>query len=124
MENLGTHFTYIITGGSGLLFVIVGIPLWLRRIKPNSHYGFRIQQTLDDEDTWYEVNALTGRQLVIVGAICLVICLGLLPFSLTNEMSVCVLTGFTAVLVVGVVWIVITGHTLAVKRGNEKIHRH
>lgn len=52
---------------TGLLFIALGIPLILRRVPPNSLYGLRTRNTLDDEWVWYEANAASGRDLAWLG---------------------------------------------------------
>jgi uncharacterized membrane protein len=48
-----------------LLFILIAIPLILRRVPPNPVYGFRTRTTLADENIWYESNAYFGRNFVI-----------------------------------------------------------
>ncbi|MDX1699396.1 MAG: SdpI family protein [Melioribacteraceae bacterium] len=48
---------------SGIAFSALAIPLIRKKIKINNWYGIRIPQTLDDEDVWYEVNALMGKYI-------------------------------------------------------------
>ena len=52
---------------SGVLLVILGIPLALRRVPPNRTYGIRFLSTLADETVWYEINARGGRHLMALG---------------------------------------------------------
>jgi hypothetical protein len=58
---------------SGILLMLLSIPLLLEKVKPNPVYGFRIQATLDDPSTWYAVNRYFGKRLLVVGV---VICIG------------------------------------------------
>lgn len=53
--------------GSSILLIVLAIPLLARKVKPNPLYGFRIRQTLEDPQVWYDVNAFFGRQLLMVG---------------------------------------------------------
>lgn len=46
------------------LFVVLSIPLVLRKVKPNVVYGYRTRATLSDEALWYEANAFFGRRFV------------------------------------------------------------
>ena len=55
--------------GSGLLLILIALPLIKRRIKPNPWYGFRVRATLENPDVWYDVNAHMGRRLLIGGLI-------------------------------------------------------
>ena len=48
-----------------LLFILIAIPLILRRVPPNPVYGFRTRTTLTDAYNWYETNAYFGRRFVI-----------------------------------------------------------
>jgi uncharacterized membrane protein len=47
------------------LFVVLSIPLILRRVPRNIVYGFRTCATLSDDFVWYEANAYFGRGLVV-----------------------------------------------------------
>jgi uncharacterized membrane protein len=55
--------------GIGLLLSAISVPLILRRIGPNLIYGFRVKQTLEDPEVWYEVNAYAGKGLFLDGLI-------------------------------------------------------
>jgi uncharacterized membrane protein len=50
-----------------VLFVMLGIPLMMRRVPPNQLYGCRTRRTLEDPDLWYRANELLGQHLVIGG---------------------------------------------------------
>ena len=52
---------------NGLLFIILGIPLVLNKIGPNSFYGFRTAKSLSDPKTWYAVNHIGGIDVCIAG---------------------------------------------------------
>jgi hypothetical protein len=47
------------------VFVVLSIPLILRKVPRNIVYGFRICATLGDDFVWYEANAYFGRGLVV-----------------------------------------------------------
>ena len=61
--------TRVLLTGTGLLLVALAIPLMLRRVKPNDVYGLRVAATFADEWVWYEANALSGRDLMVLGVI-------------------------------------------------------
>jgi hypothetical protein len=61
---------------AGLLLIGLSIPLILKKIKPNALYGFRVQQTLDDPQTWYAVNAYSGKWLLAAGIATLMAAVG------------------------------------------------
>lgn len=60
------HLLFAFTG-MGLLFAGLGIPMILRRVPPNRLYGLRVPATFADERVWYEANAKSGWDLVILG---------------------------------------------------------
>jgi len=55
--------------GVGMLFVALSIPLIQERVPPNAFYGFRTAKTLSDPKIWYEINRLSGIDLLIAGAL-------------------------------------------------------
>lgn len=61
-------FEVVIFTALGLLYVVLGIPLMRRRIAQNPWYGLRVPATFKDEWVWYEANAATGRDFVVLGA--------------------------------------------------------
>ena len=48
-----------------VVFVIIAIPLILRKVPRNVVYGFRTRATLKDDFVWYEANAYFGRLFLI-----------------------------------------------------------
>ena len=53
----------------GLLFIAVGLPFYLGKVKPNSWSGFRTAKTLSDPAIWYAANKTMGIDLIIAGAL-------------------------------------------------------
>jgi len=47
------------------VIAVVAIPLILRRVPPNSLYGFRTPRTLADRNLWFRVNHFAGWALLI-----------------------------------------------------------
>ncbi len=47
------------------LFVLLSIPLVLRKVRPNVVYGYRTRATLADETLWYEANAYFGSRFIV-----------------------------------------------------------
>jgi uncharacterized membrane protein len=47
----------------GIVFIGLGVPLFLGRVPPNSCYGCRTTRSLSDEKIWYAINRVTGRNL-------------------------------------------------------------
>jgi len=86
---------------AGVLLIMAGIPLYLRRVPPNPVYGVRFRATRD-ERVWYEINARAGRDLVLLGAMYL----GLLGFAMWFGQSwipVFKVLGPLVVLIVGLI---------------------
>ncbi|HEX6990894.1 MAG TPA: SdpI family protein [Gemmatimonadales bacterium] len=59
----------------GLLLILLGLPLALRKVGPNAWYGFRVPATLRNREIWYAVNARAGRDLIATGVLLLVVLL-------------------------------------------------
>ena len=57
----------LVFGAVGLLFVVVGLPLSRRQIRPNRWYGLRVPATLKSEKVWYQANAVSGRDFTGFG---------------------------------------------------------
>ena len=47
------------------LFVLLSIPLVLRKVRPNVVYGYRTRAILADESLWYEANAYFGSRFIV-----------------------------------------------------------
>ncbi len=59
------YFKGLVTAGVvTLIFVLVAIPLVLRKVPRNVLYGFRTPTTLKNDKIWYEANAYFGRGLI------------------------------------------------------------
>jgi len=67
----------------GILFVGLSIPLIRNRVPPNRFYGFRTTRTLSDPKIWYEVNHISGNDLLVAGA--LITCSSVTMFALAQE---------------------------------------
>ncbi|HEX6408169.1 MAG TPA: SdpI family protein [Gemmatimonadales bacterium] len=57
----------------GILFVALAWPLANRRIPPNRWYGLRVPATFADKTVWYDANAVTGRDMMTLGAVVTVV---------------------------------------------------
>lgn len=64
---------YLCSGG---LLTALSLPLIFRRVKPNPLYGFRVAQTLDNPEVWYEVNAYSGVRLLVAGLMTILSAIG------------------------------------------------
>ena len=71
----------LIFTAAGTLFVCLGVPLFLGRVRPNWWYGCRTEKTLSDEKVWYAVNRVTGRDIIAGGIALVASSLALLVFG-------------------------------------------
>ena len=89
--------------GDGILFFVLGLPLYRGWVPPNGTYGFRVRATREDPELWRWVNRRAGARLMITGA--------------ASAASGWVAWGLgwttwlvsTVVLLLGCAWMVITG---------------
>lgn len=51
------------------LFILISIPLVLRKVPSNRLYGFRTPKTLRSDKIWYEANAFFGRGLIVASLV-------------------------------------------------------
>jgi len=51
----------------GIVFILISIPLYLKKISKNLYYGFRYKYTLADNEIWIRVNKLGGLYFLIGG---------------------------------------------------------
>jgi uncharacterized membrane protein len=51
------------------IIAAASIPLILNAVPPNSVYGFRTQQTLNNRDLWFRANRFAGCALFMASAI-------------------------------------------------------
>lgn len=57
----------IICFASAALMIGLGIPMAIRKVKRNNLYGARLKYTMMDDDIWYDVNAMAGKGIIIIG---------------------------------------------------------
>ncbi len=76
-----------------IAFIGLAIPLMGRKVPPNAIYGLRIPATFADEDVWYDANAASGRDLLLLGVVGLVLALALPLLGVAEEAYALVLTG-------------------------------
>ena len=67
----------LVFGGSGALLVLLGLPLMMRKIGPNSLYGVRTPATLRSKTVWYDTNAMSGKYFSVAGALTLLVALSM-----------------------------------------------
>jgi len=65
----------------GVIFTILGVPLYLEKIKPNKLYGFRLEKTLSNKKIWYKANKFVGKDLINSGILIVIISLLILTVN-------------------------------------------
>ena len=92
----------VIFAGSGLLAILIALPLINRRVKPNPWYGFRVRATLQNPELWYDVNAHLGQRLLISGFITTLAAIGLYVMPGLNVDTYAIACGIISILALGV----------------------
>lgn len=69
----------------GILLILLAIPLYLGKVKPNPWYGFRIRKTLENPHIWYPVNKFGAGWLMLSGVVTVFCAVG---FALIPGISV------------------------------------
>jgi uncharacterized membrane protein len=59
------QITSILLIGAGILFVILPLPLYFKKIKMNHWYGVRIPKSFKSEKNWYRINQYGAKWLII-----------------------------------------------------------
>ena len=58
---------------TGIVYILVSMPLLFNRIGPNWFYGVRIPKAYESTEMWYKVNRLGGKVFLAYGTIMLAI---------------------------------------------------
>ncbi len=61
-----TAVLFILTG---LLFIVLAVPMIRGKMKPNAWYGFRLPLTQKSDEIWYPANVYAGKWLVVMGVL-------------------------------------------------------
>jgi uncharacterized membrane protein len=63
------RYIFLVGAGSGVLLIVLAVPMILQRVRPNPWYGFRTSKTLSDAKVWYPANRYAGKALLLAGAL-------------------------------------------------------
>ena len=96
--------SYIATG---VILVLVAIPMIRRRVPPNRLYGLRVSATYADEWVWYEANAASGRDMLLLGVVQLAVTIIGLLFL--RQLPIAYVLLNTAVLCSGAIVVAVVG---------------
>lgn len=117
MDNFITALLASITG---VAFIVIGLPLALKKVKPNWFYGFRISYTLKDEEIWYAVNAQGGKDFIFVGCVLLIIGIVSAFYIGNPQIQRAFLKLMLVIMFAGIAFSVARGYTLARQLAKEK----
>lgn len=70
---MGAWVGTLLSFGLGILFVVLGYPMFRHMVRPNTLYGFRTVQTVSDPEVWYPVNERSGKHLIVMGLVLIVV---------------------------------------------------
>ena len=95
----------LISLGLALLFVVLGIPLLLGKVKRNSLYGARFPATMSDDRVWDVVNRKMGFVFVAGGAAAVIVDLLAVAGIVTQLAGLYVVGVLTVYVLVAGVWL-------------------
>jgi len=49
--------------GMSIVFTVLALPLWLRKVPMNQWYGMRIPKAFESNEKWYHINEYGGKLL-------------------------------------------------------------
>ena len=83
---------------TGLILVLISLPMMANKIKPNRFYGFRTRRTLENPEAWYKANEFAGKQLFVAGIFTSLVAIGfafipgldLLAYSIASLVAIVV----------------------------------
>ena len=67
-----TSLTYI-SVISGLVYIFLGTPMAMGKVKPNCLYGFRTEKTFSSPTVWHKANVFAGKVFIVCGLVVLVL---------------------------------------------------
>src|SRR5450756_2643606 len=91
--------------GLALLFLVLGIPLMLGKVKRNSLYGARFPATMADDHVWDVVNRKTGFVFVSGGTVAGIVDLLAVAGVVTRDVGQYVVGALVAYIFIASVWL-------------------
>jgi len=101
----------------GLILIVVSIPLLMRRVPPNPLYGLRVPATFKDERVWYDANAASARDMLVLGVAISLLAYVLPVFGVRDMMYA---VAWVAVAVAGMITVGVLGWTRANRMLRER----
>jgi len=100
----------------GAIFIGLGIPLAARKVPRNRVYGFRTKATLADDDTWFRVNELAGRQMTALGVVFVLSAAASFVLFQDRALQMVMIAASTVLLAAGMIATMIAGKRLTDKK--------
>ena len=97
----------LLPAGTGLVLILIALPLLFRWVPPNSLYGLRVPATHADEWVWYESNAKSARDICLLGVVLIVLALALDRIPVIPRTSHIVVSGVATI--AGIVIVAVVG---------------
>jgi len=97
--------TVLTSLGLALLFLFLGIPLMLGKVKRNSLYGARFPATMADDRVWDVVNRKTGFLFVAGGAVAGIVDLLAVTGVVTRDVALYVTGALVIYILIASVWL-------------------
>jgi len=97
--------TVLTSLGLALLFLVLGIPLMLGKVKRNSVYGARFPATMADDRVWDVVNRKTGFLFVAGGAVAGIVDLLAVAGVVTRDVGQYVVGALMVYILIASVWL-------------------
>ncbi|MHB8070654.1 MAG: SdpI family protein [Candidatus Cryosericum sp.] len=91
--------------GLTVLFLLLGLPLMLGKVKRNSYYGARFPATLADDRVWDVVNRRSGFLFVAGGAAGAIVDLLALAGVITRDAGLYVVGALVGYILIATVWL-------------------
>jgi len=105
MSAFVLFLTYLLLGA---LSIVIAVPLIQGRVRPNPWYGVRVRKTLENQDTWYAVNAYFGRRFAVFGLCVAIAAVALSPLGLLPHIGAAAyLFVGNSLIAVGFLWIML-----------------
>jgi uncharacterized membrane protein len=97
--------TVLTSLGLALLFLFLGIPLMLGKVKRNSLYGARFPATMADDRVWDVVNRKSGLLFVAGGAVAAIVDLLAVVGVVTRDVGLYVVGALLVYILIAVAWL-------------------
>ncbi len=111
----------LVSGPLAILFILMGLPLYFKKIGRNYFFGYRISQyAMLDDDIWYAVNQQGGKHLIVIGSLLAVNCMFAVLFIGKPAAQGSILYVDLAITLTGVIYSILKGRALNNYLAEEK----